>query len=271
MNDIFTPLILARGSHRAGSGKGCAMNVVSWENGDTIITDYPACSDRMLARIVQWVNDGLAGEDGLLSADDSLIALDLGHATVGTSKHGLSDLDLKRVYVQCAVYAARKVLPLDKSGTALPAIEAAEAWVTAPSDADAAADAADAADAASYAAAAASASDSADAASHATASHAAAAAADDAAYDAYDAAYDAAYAAAAAAYAAADAAYAAAYAADADADAAYAAAADAGRDFRINLAREIIDLFKSLTGTKSPEPDENATREAYQKMLVRSR
>lgn len=90
MNDIFEPLVLARGSHKAGSGQGCAMNVISWENGDTQITDYPACSDPFLARLVQQVNDMLADDEtGLLSPANSLIALDLGHQTVGTSSHGL--------------------------------------------------------------------------------------------------------------------------------------------------------------------------------------
>ena len=49
---IDQPLRLATGSHKRGSGKGCAMNVISWENGDTQITDFPSCSDPMLARIV---------------------------------------------------------------------------------------------------------------------------------------------------------------------------------------------------------------------------
>ena len=184
MNKIFEPLILAAGSHQAGSGKGCAMNVISWENGDKQITDFPACSDSMLARMVQRVNDALASDDGLLSADNSVIALELGHMTVGTAYHGLSDFDLRRVYVRVACMIARKVANLDKSDTALPCIEAAEAWADEPTDANltrvksarsaAAAAAADAAYA-TYAAAA-----------------------DDAAYAATYAAYAYAYAAAAA-------------------------------------------------------------------------
>jgi len=59
MNDITEPLRLAVGSHSAGSGKGCAMNLISWENGDTTITDLPGCSDPMLARIVQRINDSI--------------------------------------------------------------------------------------------------------------------------------------------------------------------------------------------------------------------
>jgi hypothetical protein len=61
------------------------MNVISWENGDTEITDYPDCSDRVLAEMVQHVNDLLADPiTDLLSAEDSMTVLDLGHATVGT-------------------------------------------------------------------------------------------------------------------------------------------------------------------------------------------
>ena len=39
-------------------------------------------SARPLASIVQMVNDRLAGADGFLSPENSLIALDLGWATV---------------------------------------------------------------------------------------------------------------------------------------------------------------------------------------------
>lgn len=87
MNDITQPLRLARGSHEAGSGKGCAMNVISWENGDSIITDYPACSARPLARLVQGVNDTICihTDTGMLCPACSQIVLDLGHATVGTA------------------------------------------------------------------------------------------------------------------------------------------------------------------------------------------
>lgn len=104
MNDITEPLVLSRGSHEAGSGRGCAMNVISWENGDTTITDYPACSDPMLALLVQSVNDGLADEEGFLSPANSIIALELGHATVGTTGH---DLDLAVVYRACVEDALR--------------------------------------------------------------------------------------------------------------------------------------------------------------------
>jgi hypothetical protein len=194
MNNITEPIILSRGSHNAGTGRGCAMNVISWENGDTIITDYPACSDRMLSNLVQGVNDRLAGGNGFLNAADSIIALDLGHATVGTSEHNLTDEQLGVVYTRCAVLAARKVMHLDKTGTAEPAILAAEAWADCPCE-----------------------------------KHAASAAS--AAYAAY---------------------------------AAYAASATSAS--YIDLAWEIITLFKELTGTASPVPDAEVIACAVEKM-----
>ncbi|WP_277834774.1 hypothetical protein [Speluncibacter jeojiensis] len=89
LSRITNPLRLAQGSHGAGSGKGCAMNVISYINGDTKITDYPSCSARPLASLVQMVNDNLAGPDGFLSPENAVIALDLGWRTVGTA--GVSD------------------------------------------------------------------------------------------------------------------------------------------------------------------------------------
>ena len=62
------------------------MNVISYINGDTEITDYPACSARPLARMVQNINDLLADPDGFLSPENSVLVLDLGWRTVGTSE-----------------------------------------------------------------------------------------------------------------------------------------------------------------------------------------
>jgi hypothetical protein len=79
------PLTLAKGSHRPGSGKGCATNVISYVSGDSEITDFPACSARPLAAFVQSCNDLLAGPDGYLSPENSLLALELAWQTVGTA------------------------------------------------------------------------------------------------------------------------------------------------------------------------------------------
>ena len=62
--DRLQPLRMAQGSHKAGSGFGCAMNVVSYIVGDTDITDFPECTDRNLARLVQYANDWLASYRG---------------------------------------------------------------------------------------------------------------------------------------------------------------------------------------------------------------
>ena len=82
---ITHPLRLARGSHQPGSGKGCAMNVISYITGDEQVTDFPTRSARPLSLLVQTSNDLLAGPAGYLSPDDSVLALDLAWQTVGTA------------------------------------------------------------------------------------------------------------------------------------------------------------------------------------------
>ena len=184
------PLRLAVGSHQAGSGRGCAMNLISWESGDTTITDLPECSDPFLARVVQRVNDTLCTHrDGdLLCPACSQVVLRLAHMTVGT---GGCDPDMK-VTVRVAAEEAQRVAHMNQDPRVQAAIDAALAWCDAPHAA---------ARAAAYAAARAAyaAADAADAAR-------AARAADAAAYAAAYAADAAAYAAARAARAAADAA-----------------------------------------------------------------
>jgi hypothetical protein len=82
---ITHPLRLAKGSHQPASGKGCAMNVISYINGDERVTDFPTCSARPLSLLVQSSNDLLAGPDGYLSPEKSALALDLAWQTVGTA------------------------------------------------------------------------------------------------------------------------------------------------------------------------------------------
>jgi hypothetical protein len=82
---ITHPLRLAKGSHRPGSGTGCAMNVISYINGDEQITDFPMCSARPLSLLVQACNDLLAGPNGYLLPDNSVLALELAWQTVGTA------------------------------------------------------------------------------------------------------------------------------------------------------------------------------------------
>lgn len=97
MNDITKPLSVAIGSHAAGTGVGCAMNVVSWANGDAEITDFPSCSDHLIASFVQHINDnicrcipeepggrvlGIIGQP--LCPEHASLVIELGFATVGS-------------------------------------------------------------------------------------------------------------------------------------------------------------------------------------------
>jgi hypothetical protein len=82
---ITHPLRLAKGSHQPGSGEGCAMNVISYINGDAQITDFPTGSGRPLSILVQSSNDLLAGPNGYLSPENSLLALELAWQTVETA------------------------------------------------------------------------------------------------------------------------------------------------------------------------------------------
>jgi hypothetical protein len=137
MHDITEPLRLAVGSHTAGSGKGCAMNLVSWESGDTTITDLPECADPMLARIVQRLNDNYCTHrDGdLLCPACSLVVLELAHRTVGTGTLPLTDLERRIVWVKVAVDQARQVqhlVPDTYKDRAERALQAAEQWTTNP-------------------------------------------------------------------------------------------------------------------------------------------
>ena len=136
-NTNVGPLRLAVGNHRAGSGKGCAMNVISWENGDSRISDMPDCTHPLLARVVQRLNDSICEHrDGdLLCADCSVIVLGLAHRTVGTAD---ADPD-GRVMVRIAAEEAQRVAHLNSDPRVQAAIDAALAWADTPTNAAAAA------------------------------------------------------------------------------------------------------------------------------------
>ena len=89
LDRITHPLRLARGSHQPGSGKGCAMNALSYINGDERVSDFPTCSARPLAILVQSCNDLFAAPGGYLSPEHSVLALELAWQTVGTA--GVAD------------------------------------------------------------------------------------------------------------------------------------------------------------------------------------
>lgn len=120
MNDITNPLRLAVGSHGAGSGAGCAMNVVSWENGDLTISDLPPCSDPLLAKIVQRVNDTYCTHTeahngvSLICPPCSVELLELAHRTVGSALDWPA-AKRARLYAEIAVEQAESVLHLTTS------------------------------------------------------------------------------------------------------------------------------------------------------------
>jgi hypothetical protein len=290
LDRITHPLRLAAGSYQPGSGKGCAMNVISYINGDTMITDYPACSARPLARLVQGVNDILADADGFLSPENSVLVLDLGWLTVGTAdtsrevlwrwladilvdpEHGVAQYvhpdgvaTMHRVAGLC-VRAASGDMPKVAEWRRARDTAAAYAGAYAAADVAAAAAAYNAAYVAADNAAAADVAAAAYAAADVAAAAYAAAAADVAAA-AYAAAYNAAAAAAAAdvaaaAYVAADNAAAAAYAAaaaaaynaaDAAAAADVAAAAAAAAYAAADFTRWAITRWRDLAGLPADE------------------
>jgi hypothetical protein len=257
LDRITHPLRLASGSHQRGSGKGCAMNVISYINGDTEITDYPRCSARPLARLVQALNDRLAGPDGFLSPENSLIVLDLGWQTVGTSGsppevvwRWLSELlvapehGVVRYASHGGAAAIRRVAGLcvrQADGEYV----SAEEWTIAANATDSAADAADSA--ATYYAA--------------DAAYSAAYSATYSAADAADAADSAAtyYAVAAAVIAAC---YAACYAANATYSGVDADDADAGTYALIEFTTWAIQRWRHLAGLDNTPADETSINTA---------
>lgn len=90
--DRLQPLRVTTGPSKGKDGQGCAMEVVSWINGDKTITDLPECSDACLAQMVQRINDniGLSEDSDLvcpsfpLSPEAALYVVELGLLTVGT-------------------------------------------------------------------------------------------------------------------------------------------------------------------------------------------
>lgn len=129
-NTNVGPLRLAVGSHKAGSGRGCAMNVISWENGDSRISDMPDCTHPFLSRVVQRLNDSICehSDGDLLCADCSVIVLGLAHRTVGTAD---ADPD-GRVMVRIAAEEAQRVAHLNSDPRVQAAIDAALAWADTP-------------------------------------------------------------------------------------------------------------------------------------------
>jgi len=113
------------------------MNVISWENGDSRISDMPDCTHPFLSRVVQRLNDSICEQrdGGLLCADCSVIVLGLAHRTVGTAD---ADPD-GRVMVRIAAEEAQRVAHMNSDPRVQAAIDAALAWADTPTYAAAAA------------------------------------------------------------------------------------------------------------------------------------
>jgi hypothetical protein len=109
----------------------CAMNVIASQNGENAGTDFPACVDPVLARIVQQVNDNLCEhcDNNLLCHDCSNSVLELAERTVGTGSGTLTDRERQQVWVNIAVDQARQVLHLAHSDVAQKAVATAEASI----------------------------------------------------------------------------------------------------------------------------------------------
>lgn len=121
MNDVDTVQVprLAKGSHHRGAGKMCAMNLVSWEHGDWLITDYPVSVAPALARLCQHLNDRVcvhgAVEADLLCPPCSMGVIDVAHAMVGT---GGGSAELSWRWAAAVAELAADVFRFDLPGVA---------------------------------------------------------------------------------------------------------------------------------------------------------
>lgn len=102
ISDLTVPR-LATGCHRESSGVGCAMNVVSYEQNDRFVTDFPRGVARPLALAVAYLNDNVCNELSLepdrhgnlvqmLCQPCSMAVLDVAHRTIDTEG---TDADLR--------------------------------------------------------------------------------------------------------------------------------------------------------------------------------
>jgi hypothetical protein len=63
--DLFDPIKLLSGSHAdtAKTGQGCFMNVIAYLDGESHITDRPACVCVVVRPIAIWINDYLTDSE----------------------------------------------------------------------------------------------------------------------------------------------------------------------------------------------------------------
>jgi hypothetical protein len=118
---------------RAGEGRPdgsiglCAMQVISWQDGEDVLTGLPYRADRLLARVVQRTNDNMcANRDGrLLCPKCSLAVLALADRTVGTRMVGWSCAETALTHARLAVEQAEQVAHLSNDQRVTWAVSAA--------------------------------------------------------------------------------------------------------------------------------------------------
>ncbi|MDT5355954.1 MAG: hypothetical protein QOJ56_4486 [Mycobacterium sp.] len=117
---ITHPLRLAGGSHQPGSGKGCAINAISYINGDEQITDFPATSARPLAPFVQLCNDLTDRQPVTDHRQHGLIPL-LSHAQLPHSKEcqGSAEVTVKHQPKHCQASAETEMSSINRGHTNL--------------------------------------------------------------------------------------------------------------------------------------------------------
>jgi hypothetical protein len=89
--NVDHPILLGRGGYNAREGRGCIMNVLSWEEGQRPVTDSPASVDPFLRQLGIWANDTCCSpfhsgrpDSRAICAKCTARLLEVGHRTVGS-------------------------------------------------------------------------------------------------------------------------------------------------------------------------------------------
>jgi len=120
------------------------MQVVAWQQGQKLFTDFPDCADPMLARMVQWCNDLMCSErrsyhsDSMLCPECSMAVLGLADRTISTRMTGRLNREVEWVYARLTVKFADHVASFtqDNHGQVRRAIAAAWECVLNPHSTD---------------------------------------------------------------------------------------------------------------------------------------
>lgn len=94
------PPRLSRKSWSPGTGRMCAMNLLSWENNDPVISDLPRGVAVGLAAMMHYVNDRCCDHEDpadwtLLCPPCSMAVIDVAHRCVGTAVPDGRDVSLR--------------------------------------------------------------------------------------------------------------------------------------------------------------------------------